>query len=191
MTTKTAPTGPAAAKGALAAAATALRLWSLRRWATAIVATAVIGGVIGLSTVLIPNPWFRRDIPTEPWNYPVWIVVSALTGMLFATYLRADRSSTIRGGAAAPGEEQAQSEDGERTSRRGTLGAILAWFAVGCPVCNKIALLAFGYSGAITWFAPAQPYLAAAAVLLTVVALTRRLQGEVSCPMPLRGEVAS
>ena len=60
-------------------------------------------------------------------------------------------------------------------------GVALAWFAVGCPVCNKIALLALGYSGALTWFAPAQPYLAAAALLLTAGALVVRLRGQVYC----------
>ncbi|EPR75477.1 hypothetical protein ADILRU_2020 [Leifsonia rubra CMS 76R] len=31
---------------------------------------------------------------------------------------------------------------------------MLAWFAVGCPVCNKIALLALGYTGALACPAP-------------------------------------
>src|SRR5699024_932277 len=83
-------------------------------------------------------------------NYPVWIVTSALMGLLIATYV------------APPGERAAREEStvevGERRdARTGTAAGMLAWFAVGCPVCNKIALLALGYSGALTWFAPAQP----------------------------------
>ena len=49
------------------------------------------------------------------------------------------------------------------------VGGVMAWFAVGCPVCNKIALVAFGYSGAITYFAPIQPFLALGAMVLTAV----------------------
>ena len=59
---------------------------------------------------------------------------------------------------------------------------VLAWFAVGCPVCNKLALLVLAYSGAITWFAPVQPYLAGVALALTAGALLRRTRGQTFCP---------
>lgn len=169
-------------------AAMALRSWAPRRWAAAIGASIAVALLIGVPTVLIPNPVFTREIPTVPWNYPVWIITSLLTGMLVATYVRADRSPSVDH-AADGGESETASEDGH--SRVGTAGAIFAWFAVGCPVCNKIALLAFGYSGAITWFAPAQPYLAAVAVVLSGVALVRRLQGEVSCALPRNAQAIS
>lgn len=60
---------------------------------------------------------------------------------------------------------------------------MLAWFAVGCPVCNKLAVLALGYSGAITWFAPVQPILAVGALILTATALTWRLRRQLVCPI--------
>ena len=69
-------------------------------------------------------------------------------------------------------------------------GAFLAWFAVGCPVCNKLALLALGYAGAITWFAPVQPFLGILALGLTAVALVVRLRGQVACPLPAARPVA-
>ena len=163
----------------LRTAVTALRLWTARRWMVAVVATFSVAVLIGVPTVLIPNSLFGRDIPTEPWNYPVWLLVSVLTGLLIATYVRANGPPTRRAG-----ERGGDGAGEERSRRLGMSGAILTWFAVGCPVCNKLALLAFGYSGAITWFAPAQPYLAAAAIVLSVVALVRRLQGEVSCALP-------
>lgn len=72
----------------------------------------------------------------------------------------------------------------------GAIGTVLAWFAVGCPVCNKIALLALGYTGALTFFAPLQPILAVLALALTGVALLWRLQGMVICPVPQREESA-
>src|SRR5699024_2713634 len=115
--------------------------------------------------------------PHRPLNYPVWIVTSALMGLLIATYV------------APPGERAAREEStvevGERRdARTGTAAGMLAWFAVGCPVCNKIALLALGYSGALTWFAPAQPFLAALALALALIAVVSRLRGQVACPMP-------
>lgn len=129
--------------------------------------------LIGLPTVLIPNPVFGREIAVLAWNYPVWIGSSILAGMLAATYVRP------HSGARAA---SANTSEGERQGKFGIAGAILAWFAVGCPVCNKLALLALGYSGALTWFAPFQPILAAAALLLTGGALILRLRGQVQCP---------
>lgn len=146
-----------------------LRSWTGRQVRVAVVASVLIGLALGVATVLIPNSLFSRDIPPVAWNYPVWVVTSVLSGMLLATY------------TASRGTEPQQESGG--ASRSGTVGAVLAWFAVGCPVCNKIALLALGYSGALTWFAPAQPFLAVAALVLLTAALVVRLQGSVHCPV--------
>jgi hypothetical protein len=48
-------------------------------------------------------------------------------------------------------------------------------------VCNKIALVALGYSGAMNYFAPVQPFLAFAGVAILAYALIMRLNGEVKC----------
>lgn len=61
---------------------------------------------------------------------------------------------------------------------------LLTFFAVGCPVCNKIVLLALGSAGALTWFEPVQPVLQVAAVALLAWALRSRLRGEIACPAP-------
>ncbi|MDO5734966.1 MAG: hypothetical protein Q4P15_00665 [Propionibacteriaceae bacterium] len=134
--------------------------------------------LIGIPTVIIPNPVFGREIEVLAWNYPVWIGSSILAGMLAATYVRP--SGTTKKQAV---EERDDDGTGTRQGRFGIAGTVLAWFAVGCPVCNKLALLALGYSGAITWFAPIQPLLAAGALLLTGGALAFRLRGQVICPM--------
>lgn len=168
-----------------ALAARALRAWTARQVLVAVAAAVVVAIVIGVATVLIPNPVFARDIPPVWWNYPVWLLTSALSGMLIATYVR---TSTAAGSDSeaeaqiAPTEREGDA-DARRSSRMGMAGGILAWFAVGCPVCNKLALLALGYSGAITWFAPVQPFLAVAAMVLTGVALAWRLRGQVACPV--------
>ena len=146
-------------------------MWTRRQWLTAALAAIGTALLIGIPTVLIPNPVFGREIPPVWWNYPVWLLTSLFAGMLAATYVR-----------TAPKTDEVSEA---RTSRAGIIGAALAWFAVGCPVCNKLALLVLGYTGAITWFAPMQPILAVLALVLTVVALIVRLRGQVQCTVPL------
>ena len=105
--------------------------------------------VIALPTAMIPSPVFGREIPTTWWAWPVLAVTSVLSGLLFATYVR------------EPGGQ----ESGEASiNRGGAAGGLLAFFAVGCPVCNKLALIALGYTGALQWFAPVQPFLGVAAI---------------------------
>ena len=93
------------------------------------------------------------------------VAVAVLSGLLAATYVATPRPETA-------------------SSRGGWLGGVLTFFAVGCPVCNKIVLLALGTTGALTWFEPVQPLLQVAAVGLLAWALRRRLRGELSCPLP-------
>ncbi|WP_152347535.1 hypothetical protein [Brevibacterium sp. CFH 10365] len=175
-----------------------LLLWDRRRIGAAVAAAAGSAVVIGLATVLIPNSLFARDIPPVWWDYPVWILTAVLLGMLIATYVRSPRAeggSSGRDSASAGGssghdsatEGRSSGPDAASEGRSGVLGGVggvLGWFAVGCPVCNKIALLALGYTGALTYFAPLQPILAAASVILLLVAVIIRLKGQYSCPLP-------
>lgn len=167
----------------------ALQAWTARQVLVAMAVGAAVAVLIGVATVLIPNPVFGRDIPPVWWNYPVWLVTSALSGMLVATYIRPHRYPPADAQAAASADDGSTDEgadgavEARRSSRMGMAGGIMAWFAVGCPVCNKLALLALGYSGAITWFTPVQPFLALGALILTGVALVSRLRGQVVCPI--------
>lgn len=97
-------------------------------------------------------------------------------GLLIATYVK-----PVRGAQQIEDDATSGSDKG---SRFGVVGGAIAWFAIGCPVCNKIVLLLLGASGAMTWFAPVQPFLAALALVLTTIALAVRLRGQVSCPLP-------
>lgn len=162
----------ASAREALVLAGRGLRTWTSRQYLVAVAVAIAFGLAVGIATVLIPNSWFARDIATVWWNYPVWILTSIGAGMLTATYVRPTKET-----------QEIPSEDvgDKRTARMGFAGGVLAGFAVGCPVCNKIALLALGYSGAITWFAPIQPLLAIGAMVLTGLALVWRLRGTVAC----------
>ena len=171
-----------------------LRMWGHHRVLVAAGVALAFGLLLGLATVLIPNPVFARDIPPVWWNYPVWILTSVLSGMLVATYVREDRggaASTAGEGRALGYDDDTDTAEARRFSRIGFVGAFLAWFAVGCPVCNKLALLALGYSGAITWFAPVQPFLALIALALTAVALVVRLRGQVACVLPANRPVVA
>ena len=145
-----------------------IRTWPVRRWVVAAVGAALTVLVVGIPTVLIPNPWFGRAVPPTWWALPVLLVTAALSGLVTATYI----------GSASTGSLDAPS------SRSGLVGGFLAYLAVGCPVCNKVALLALGSAGAVQWFAPVQPVLALAGIVLLGYALRRRLAGERSCPLP-------
>ncbi|MHA3684692.1 hypothetical protein ACXR2W_10600 [Leucobacter sp. HY1908] len=155
----------------------ALRSWTRRQYLVAVSIALGFAVLVGVVTVLIPNPLFAREIATVWWNYPVLLVNSVGVGMLAATYVSPSATGARDTTEATPADR--------RTARFGLAGSLLTWFAVGCPVCNKIALLALGYAGAITWFAPLQPILALAAVLLTGIALVWRLKGQVACSVTL------
>lgn len=141
----------------------AVRAWALRHWTVAALTTLATVVLVAVPTAVVPNPWFWREIPTPVWAYPVLGLVAVLSGLVAATYVRAPDG---------PG------------GRRASAGALLGFFAVGCPVCNKLVLLVLGYTGAMTWFEPLQPVLAVLAVVGLAAALRARLRGAVACALP-------
>jgi ABC-type glycerol-3-phosphate transport system permease component len=145
----------------------ALRMWTLQRWGIALVSGIAVAALVALPTAVIPNPIFGRAIEVTWWSYPVVILSGIFGGMLLATYIK------------EPGAEEI-----DKAAKVGGVGEFLAFFAVGCPVCNKLVLLALGTSGAMTWFPPVQPFLAVASVILMAWALRIRLRGRTSCEMP-------
>ena len=102
------------------------------------------------------------------------LVVFSVPALLehFGELCRGSARSCMETGRLTPEEARAFAEAGLSTGAHAALMvgvdafSRLAWFAVGCPVCNKLALLALGYSGAITWFTPVQPFLALGALIL-------------------------
>lgn len=163
--------GPAGRERRTVTSVEVMFAWPARRWAVAFSAAAAFVLVVAVPTDLIDTPVFGREIPPTWWAWPSLLVSSVLGGLLTATYVRApsqpDRVSTRRGG---------------------WIGGMLTYFAVGCPVCNKLVLLALGSAGAITWFEPFQPLLQGVAVLVLLWALRSRLLGELSCPTTLSGD---
>ena len=118
-------------------------------------AAAVSAIITGIPTDLIDTPIFGRSIAVSGWAYPVWIVTSLLAGLLAATELR-------------PGRPLAG-------------GGLVTLFAVGCPVCNKPAVLLLGTAGAASWLGPLQPILGATAIVLLAGALVVRLRAHGAC----------
>lgn len=148
----------------------ALRTWTTRRWTAALVGAVVTAIVVGVPTDVIPNPVFGRPVAVTWWSYPVLAITAVLGGLLLATYVR------------EPGEVT-DDDELDRPGTTGGVGGLLSFFAVGCPTCNKLVVVALGSTGALDWFAPAQPLLAIASVVLLVWALRTRLRGQVACPI--------
>ena len=143
---------------------TALGTWSPWRWRMAALIGTGVALAVAIPTAVIPNPIFGRAVEVTWWSYPTVVLTGLLSGLLLATYVR------------EPGQERA-----DRALKMGTVGGLLSFFAVGCPVCNKLVLIALGASGAMTWFAPLQPILASTSILLLGVSLVLRLRGQVAC----------
>ena len=141
--------------------------WLWCRAAFAALATTAFALAIGVPTGVVPTPLYTRMTPVLWWNYPIWAVTAVLGGLVSATYVRgAQDTRTGNGVGVASG------------------GGLLAAFAVGCPVCNKLVVAVVGLSGALNLWAPLQPVLAVFSVLLLAWALRLRLRGARACSVP-------
>ena len=152
--------------------------WGAQRYLVA--AVAGLGWLVlsGLPTDIIDTRLFVRMTPVEWWNYPFWLASAVLAGLLAATYV---------GGP--------DREDSNRFQGKVLGGGLLSVFAIGCPICNKLVVLALGASGAFAYFAPIQPILGFLSVGLLLYALRARLSAERFCtigesPASAGGEVA-
>ena len=134
-------------------------------------AIALLG--FGIVSAIIPNPVFGRQVPPEPFAIAVWLVSAPLMGLVMATYTTPVRTSgpvPIRMLGASP------RDDAGKGSTLGTVAGLGAFLAIGCPLCNKIALLLLGASGAMTVWTPLQPVVGAASLLLLAGTLAWRLR---------------
>lgn len=138
----------------------------LRAFVAALAGAVLTALVLGVPTDVIANPWFGRMTPVEDYAVPVLVMTSILSGILMATWFGIEAASCPT----------------RATGTGGAVGGALAWFAIGCPVCNKLVLLALGTSGALTWFAPLQPWLAAGSVAVLAAALAWRLRALTARP---------
>ena len=162
-----------------------------RTLAVALLSAAAFTLLVAVPTDLIHTPAFSRQIPPTWWAWPALLASSVLGGLVAATYVRTDANSSDQGptvrnsGDQGTRNDQSAEDYQDRASRGGSAAAgLLTFFAVGCPLRNKLVLLALGATGAVTWFAPVQPFLQAAALGVVTWALIRRLRSQSSCPLP-------
>jgi hypothetical protein len=144
----------------------------VRRLVVGSVATLATALVVGIPTGIIQTPWYHRMTPVLWWNYPVWAATSILAGALVATYVR-DPDLPV------------PSTQGAKTLG----GTVLSVFAVGCPICNKLVVMALGVSGALTAFAPIQPVLGALSIGLLAFALWARRRTAAECRLAAQRSV--
>lgn len=147
--------------------ASALAQWPVRRWFAATGVAILTYLVVAVPTDLIDTPLFTREVPPTWWSFPALALTAGLTGLVVATYVA--REQTTR-----------ENPHG----RLGAAGTVVSFFAVGCPVCNKLVLLALGTSGAMQYFEPIQPFLAAVSVALLAWAFHKRAISEDRCLIP-------
>lgn len=152
----------------------ALAQWPARRWLAAAAAAVGTYVLVAVPTDLIDTPLFSREVPPTWWSFPILAVTAVLTGLLLATYV--SREPAADGGRG--------NDEPDSRGRFGAAGTIVSFFAVGCPVCNKLVLLALGTSGAMQYFEPIQPLLAALSIALLLWAFVKRATSEDRCPVP-------
>lgn len=133
----------------------------------AVLAAVATGIVLAIPTAIIDNPWFTRMTPVEGDQYFFWISTSLVQGALIASFMVPAARGGMGGGA-------------------GIGSGVLGVLAIGCPICNKLVVALLGVSGAFTYFAPIQPILGAAGLLLASTALIIRMRATAtdSCRVP-------
>ena len=118
---------------------------------------------IGIPTNVIDNPWFDRMTPVSGWEYLILVATAGLT----ATWFALPAVQSLKGGVRVWG------------------AGLLSTLAVGCPVCNKIVVALLGTSGALAVWAPLQPLLGVASVVLALLAVIAKAKlSRMPCPVP-------
>lgn len=132
---------------------------------------AVLAAVlIGVPSDLIDTPLFGRPVDTRPIDYLILAVTAALIGLIFAIGAEPPARPEAAADGAIDPDETDQDED--------TLpvwGGFVSFLAVGCPVCNQAVVALVGTSGALSWWAPVQPFVGLAAIVMLLYALRKRL----------------
>ena len=142
-------------------------------WPRAALFGAIAAVLIAVPSDLIDTPVFGRPVAVRWIDYVILAVTSALIGLIFA----------IRPEPAASTELVAATE------RQGTgtvWGGFVSFLAVGCPVCNQAVVALVGVSGALSWWAPVQPFVGLLALALLLYTLRKRLNTYklAACPVP-------
>jgi hypothetical protein len=156
-------------------------MFGFRFWGLSALYTAGSALLLGIPTRLIPTSLFSRVVPTSPQDYVIWIVSALLLGPLLALM-------TLY---PLPSRKAAQGKGSLLGSGRALGGALLSFFSVGCPVCNKVVVLLLGMGGAMTLFNPLRPLLGLASIALLSITLFLRLRVlRYGCRLPSQKTIA-
>ena len=156
-------------------------MFGLRFWSLSVLYTIGSALLLGIPTRLVPNPLFSRMVPTSPQDYVIWIVSALLLGPLLALMTLSPMSS----------QRVAQGKRSSFDRGRTFGGALLSFFSVGCPVCNKVVVLLLGVGGAMTMFNPLRPFLGLASIALLSVTLFLRVRAvRHGCRLPTQKTIA-
>lgn len=147
----------------LAELAATLRMFGARGWTYAFAGGVATLLVIGAVTALFDNPIFSRQLEARPQDYVIWVLTGLLGGLILGTF--------------------AVSSDSANQGKAAT-GGFLATLAVGCPICNKVAVLLLGTSGALNFFGPSQMFIGIGSLVLLAWTLLLRAQSVAgACPV--------
>jgi hypothetical protein len=106
--------------------------------------------LLGTVAALWGNPFFIRMTPTSGFE----VGLLALQALLLGVYV------------AIPVPACA--------IKLASIGGIVNYVGIACPICNKVLLALFGANTLLTYLEPARIYFAVAGVLLTAVAIIVR-----------------
>ena len=142
-------------------------------WPRGALFAAVAAVIIAVPSDLIDTPIFGRPVEVRWIDYVILAITSALIGLIFAIRPQAVESSEL-------------ASITERQGTRTIWGGFVSFLAVGCPVCNQAVVALVGVSGALSWWAPVQPFVGLLAVGLLLYTLRKRLNTYrlAACPVP-------
>ena len=156
-------------------------MFGFRFWGLSALFTLSAALLIGLPTVLIPNPFFTRMTPTSLQDYVISGISIVLIGPVMALAIL---YPTIR--------KTAPSDPALTGGGRALAGTLLSFFAVGCPICNKLVVLLLGLGGAMTIFNPLRPFLGTASIALLGITLFLRVRVlRYGCPVSFNDTIAT
>jgi hypothetical protein len=103
---------------------------------------------LGTIAALWENPLFVRMTPAGGWEIGLLALLSFLTGLYVVVRRPFCSNKTV------------------------SVGSLLGFLGVACPVCNKILLFAFGSELLLTYFEPVRLYVAILGVLAAAWAVS-------------------
>lgn len=145
-----------------------MRIRVFKHIAIGIAVSLVAVLVFGAPTGLIPNPLFGRMIPSTLLDYVFLALTSLLLAAYVALHLYAKSSDRKPATVSAYG---------------GLLGGVMAF---GCPLCNKVFVLALGTSSILNYIEPFRPVIGAVSFAVMGVAVYLKAKtslGATACPV--------